>query len=105
MPNDVMRNTMTRTVEADETSSLISSGKVEGTVVYNRKGDRLGTLNHLMIDKVSGHVEYAVISFGGFLGIGESYHPLPWPALTYDPHMGGYVIDTDRDTLGQAPYY
>src|ERR1700688_3033922 len=96
---------MARTGQADETDCLISSEKVDGTTVYNRNGDRLGTVQHLMIDKFTGTVEYAVMSFGGFLGIGESYHPLPWSALTYDPQMGGYVIDTDRTRLEKAPRY
>ena len=105
MPNDMLRDTAIHPLEADETISLISSEKVDGTAIYNRKGDHLGTVHHLMIDKFSGNVEYAVISFGGFLGIGESYHPLPWSALTYDPQMGGYVLDTDRDMLDRAPRY
>jgi len=92
-------------LEADETNRLISSEKVDGTAVYNRNGDSLGTIHHLMIDKYTGQVAYAVMSFGGFLGMGESYHPLPWSSLTYDPQMGGYVLDTDRDTLEKAPYY
>ena len=94
-----------RPVETDETHRLISSQKVDGTACYNRNGDRLGTVDHLMIDKYTGHVEYAVMSFGGFLGIGESYHPLPWRVLTYDTNLGGYVIDVDRSRLERAPRY
>jgi len=62
---------MARTGQTDETDRLISSDKVDGTTVYNRNGDNIGTIDHLMIDKISGQVEYAVMSFGGFLGIGE----------------------------------
>ena len=58
-----------------------------------------------MVDKVSGQVAYVVLSFGGFLGIGESYHPLPWRALTYDTRLGGYVVDVDKDRLVDAPRY
>jgi len=105
MPSDIMRETATRQLEADETLNLISSEKVDGTAVYNRKGDHLGTVHHLMIDKFSGKVEYTVMSFGGFLGIGESYHPLPWSALTYDPKMGGYVVAADRRMLERSPRY
>ena len=94
-----------RAVDIDETDRLISSEKVEGTAVYNRSGDSLGSVHHLMIDKITGRVEYAVMSFGGFLGIGESYHPLPWSALTYDTGMGGYVVDVDRSRLERAPRY
>ena len=76
-------------VEVNETNRLISSEKVDGTAVYNGDGQHLGAVHHLMIDKFSGHVEYAVMSFGGFLGIGESYHPLPWRTLTYNTRFGG----------------
>lgn len=96
---------MARTGQADETDRLISSEKVDGTAVYNRNGDRLGTVDHLMIDKFTGQVEYAVMSFGGFLGMGESYNPVPWKSLTYDPDLGGYIIDTDRSRLESAPRY
>jgi len=96
---------MARTGEADETDRLISSEKVDGTAVYNRNGDRLGTVDHLMIDKFTGQVEYAVMSFGGFLGMGESYHPLPWPVLTFDTRQDGYVVDLDRGQLKAAPSF
>ena len=94
-----------RPIEIDETNRLISSEKVDGTAVYNRNGDHLGSVHTLMIDKYTGHVEYAVMSFGGFLGIGESYHPLPWRVLDYDTKVGGYVIDCDRSRLDRAPRY
>jgi hypothetical protein len=58
-----------------------------------------------MVDKISGHVAYAVMSFGGFLGIGESYHPLPWRVLKYDIRQGGYIVDLDRRRLEGAPSY
>ena len=89
----------------NETSRLIASDKVEGTAVYNRKGERLGTVHNFMVDKRSGQVAYAVMSFGGFLGIGEEYHPLPWKILTYDTNQGGYVVDLDRDRLEKAPRF
>ena len=92
-------------LEADETDRLISSEKVDGTAVYDRRGERLGSVHHLMIDKYTGQVAYAVMSFGGFLGIGESYHPLPWKVLTYDTSKGGYVVDLDKDRLKSAPSY
>lgn len=92
-------------VATDETSRLISSDKVEGTAVYDRQGNKMGTIHTLMIDKTSGRTAYAVMSFGGFLGIGDRYHPLPWEKLTYDTRQGGYVVDIDRDTLEQAPTY
>ena len=93
-----------RNLAADETSSLISSDKVEGTSVYDRRGEKLGSIHSVMIDKISGKVAYAVMSFGGFLGIGDRYHPLPWHVLTYDTGQGGYVVDLDRSKLeGHRP--
>lgn len=92
-------------VEMDETASLIASNKVEGTAVYDRQGERLGSVYNFMVDKRSGRVAYAVMSFGGFLGMGDSYHPLPWRALTYDPGQGGYVVDLDKSRLQGAPSY
>jgi hypothetical protein len=103
--SDTTLRTGDRPLEADETHRLISSAKVEGTEVYNRNGDHLGTVDHMMIDKFTGHVDFVVMSFGGFLGIGESYHPLPWKVLTYDTSMGGYVIDADRSRLERAPRF
>lgn len=92
-------------VAAEETGTLIASDKVEGTEVYDRAGEHLGSIHNLMIDKQSGQVAYAVLSFGGFLGIGSTYHPLPWKALTYDRLTGGYVIDIDKSRLEGAPSY
>ena len=92
-------------VPTDETDRLIASNKVEGTAVYNRQGERLGSVYNFMVDKYSGKVAYAVMSFGGFLGIGDSYHPLPWESLDYDTGMGGFVVDLDRSKLEGAPSY
>ena len=103
--SDVRTATTATNLEADETHHLISSEKVDGTAVYDRRGERLGSVHHLMIDKYTGQVAYAVMSFGGFLGIGESYHPLPWKMLKYDTRLGGYVVDLDRDRLQGAPRY
>lgn len=92
-------------VATDETVTLISADKVTGTNVYNRQGDKLGSVYDVMLNKMNGQVAYAIMSFGGFLGMGESYHPLPWRALTYDTGLDGYVVDIDRNRLQGAPYY
>lgn len=94
-----------KTVNKDETTDLISSEKVEGTTVMNRKGEKIGEIDNVMIEKRSGKVAYAVMSFGGFLGMGERYHPVPWNALTYDTNLGGYVMDADKSRLEGAPSY
>jgi hypothetical protein len=92
-------------VTTDETHNLISADKVVGTAVYNRQQEHLGSVYGLMLNKLNGQVAYAIMSFGGFLGIGESYHPLPWRVLTYYTRIGGYVVDIDRDRLAKAPSY
>lgn len=105
MLRDSIPTAGTDAVDTNETNDLIASDKVEGTAVYNRQGERLGSIYNVMIDKVSGQVTYAVMAFGGFLGMGDSYHPLPWKALTYDTTQGGYVVDLDKDRLEGAPSY
>ena len=84
---------------------LIASNRVEGTAVYNRAGEKLGRIENFMVDKVSGRSEYAVMSFGGFLGIGDDHHPIPWDKLSYDTGKGGYVVDLVRDKLTNGPKY
>jgi hypothetical protein len=92
-------------IASDETSRLIASNKVEGTAVYNQQRERLGSIHNFMVDKMSGQVEYAVLSFGGFLGMGSDYYPLPWNVLTYDTDQGGYVVNLDKSVLEKAPRY
>jgi hypothetical protein len=90
-------------VPRDETDRLIASDKVEGTRVYSRTGERLGTVEKVMIEKHSGRVEYAVLSFGGTLGVGDRHYPIPWSLLIYDEEYGGYVVDLTPRDLERAP--
>jgi sporulation protein YlmC with PRC-barrel domain len=87
------------------TSDVISSDKVEGTAVYNAAAEKLGSIDDLMIDKVSGQVRYAVLEFGGFLGIGSDRYPIPWKVLKYSTEKGGYIVPLDKATLETAPKY
>jgi sporulation protein YlmC with PRC-barrel domain len=84
---------------------LISSEDVEGTSVYDMKGTQIGEVDHLMIDKVSGRVTYAVLSFGGFLGLGHSHYPVPWGALKYDTSLAGYRTTISENQLKDAPQF
>lgn len=102
---DGLGRDQTDRVTADETGTLIAADKVQGTAVYDGAGERLGTIDSLMLNKRSGKVAYAVMSFGGFLGIGERYHPLPWDKLTYDTEIGGYNIGVTQDELRAGPAY
>ncbi len=107
-----MSSTTPRTDEADiemarhsTSSALIAADKVQGTAVYSSQGESLGSIETFMIDKQSGRAAYAVLSFGGFLGIGTRRYPLPWSRLRYDRDRGGYVVDLDKSVLEAAPYY
>ncbi len=93
------------TSNTDETADLIAADKVIGTAVYGRDGERMGAIDSIMIGKRSGNVAYVVMSFGGFLGIGERYHPLPWNVLTYDEMKDGYRVGHSADALRSAPNY
>lgn len=86
-------------------ANVISSDRVEGTTVYNAAGDKLGSIDDLMIDKLSGQVRYAVLEFGGFLGMGKDRYPIPWSMLKYDTSQDGYVVPLTKDTLEGAPKY
>ena len=91
--------------DTNETGNLIGSDKVEGTAVYGPDGQKVGSIDRVMIDKLSGKVAYAVLSFGGFLGIGDDHYPLPWPSLKYNPELGGYQTGVTVDRLKDAPRY
>ena len=86
-----------------ETTRLISSDKVEGTAVRNSNGDKIGTIEHVMLDKRTGRIAYAAMSFGGFLGMGSEYRALPWSALRYNPSLDAYELNVTEDQLRNAP--
>jgi len=87
------------------TGPTIAASKVEGTEVYNLQGDKLGSIDDLVIDKVSGRVRYAALEFGGFLGMGTDLYPMPWSKLKYDTAKDGYVVNLDKSQLEGAPRY
>lgn len=88
-----------------ETEALIASDKVEGTAVYGADGKHIGSVERLILDKLTGQVSYAVLSFGGFLGIGHHHYPVPWSKLDYDVGLGGYRIDVTKEQVEAAPHY
>ena len=88
-----------------ETVSLIGSDKVEGTAVYGADSKKIGKVERIMIDKLGGKVAYALITFGGFMGIGEDYYPIPWSTLKYDTQLDGYKVNITADKLKGAPKY
>jgi hypothetical protein len=93
------------TSKSTEFHGLIGSDKVEGTAVYRPNGDRIGSVERVMIDKLSGQAAYAVMGFGGFMGIGDDHYPIPWPMLHYNERLGGYEVDIGEDLLKAAPKF
>ena len=84
---------------------LVESDRVEGTAVYDANGKRVGSIKRLVIEKLSGHVAYAVTSFRGFLGIGSKLHTIPWEQLHYDTMLGGYKTSISEEQLRKAPEF
>ena len=89
--------------DLDYAHELISSRRVEGTNVFDGEGKKLGTIHSVMINKRSGQAAYALLSFGGVLGVGSHIHPMPWESLTYDVDLDGYRVEMSREQLQHAP--
>jgi sporulation protein YlmC with PRC-barrel domain len=96
---------MAMAMDEREFGNLIGSDKVEGTAVYGPDSTKIGTIERVMIDKQNGKVSYAVLGFGGFLGLGNDHYPLPWQSLKYDTGLGGYVTGVTESQLRGAPKY
>ncbi|MFC5504347.1 MULTISPECIES: PRC-barrel domain-containing protein [Hyphomicrobiales] len=100
-----LRDTFSTSESTVSSNPLIAGARVAGTEVYNTAGEHLGEIYDVMLDKKTGKVAYAIMSFGGFLGLGEKYHPIPWSVLDFDPERGGYVVPMTKDKLEAAPMY
>ena len=92
-------------MEDREQGNLIGSDKVEGTAVYGANNEKIGSIERVMIDKMTGKVSYAVLAFGGFLGLGNDHYPIPWASLKYDTSLGGYRTAVTEQQLAGAPKY
>jgi sporulation protein YlmC with PRC-barrel domain len=103
--NVQMSKVHTPQVIAQKPHTLIASDRVEGTPVRRPNGEKIGTVQRLMIDKVSGNVAYAVLSFGGFLGMGRKHLPIPWARLKYDLAQEAYLVDMTDEERSHAPDY
>lgn len=82
---------------------LLSATSINGTDVKNHAGEDLGHIKDLMIDTTSGKVEYAVLSFGGFLGMGDKYFAVPWASFSIDRKEEKFVLDISKERLEDAP--
>jgi sporulation protein YlmC with PRC-barrel domain len=87
----------------DEFPRVMSASTITGDAVVNANGDKLGQIEELMIDLENGRVAYAVLSFGGFLGIGDKLFAIPFEALELDSENHRFVLDVAREKLEQAP--
>jgi len=92
------------TTSSGHTTAILAS-KVKGTAVYNSSGDKIGTVEDVVLDKQSNQIMFAALGFGGVLGMGEKYYPVPWSMLNYDEKTGGYVVPLSKDRLENAPAY
>jgi sporulation protein YlmC with PRC-barrel domain len=92
------------TTPSGHTSAILAS-RVKGTAVYSDKGDKIGTVEDVVLDKQSNQIMFAALGFGGLLGVGEKYYPVPWSLLDYQEDKGGYVVPLDKDRLENAPSY
>jgi len=102
---NVQSEVPTAEVLAQKSHRLVASDRVEGTPVRRPGGEKIGTVQRLMIDKVSGNVAYAVLVFGGFLGMGRKHLPIPWTRLKYDLGQEAYLVDITDEELSHAPDY
>jgi sporulation protein YlmC with PRC-barrel domain len=84
-------------------TSAIRAKKVIGTTVKDRSGERVGEIEDVVLDKQSNNIMFGVVSFGGVLGIGEKYHPVPWSSLNYDETEGAYIVNFTKEQLKAAP--
>ncbi len=91
--------------DLNESNALIASDKVVGTKVYDPGGEHIGSVERLILEKRGGRVAYAVLSFGGFLGIGHDHYPLPWAKLDYDEGLEGFRVDVTKEQVEGAPKY
>ena len=82
---------------------LMGADTLVGNDVYNQLGEKLGDIKEVMLDMRSGRVAYAVLSFGGFLGMGEKLFAVPWNALTLDTATKSFKLNVDKDRLKTAP--
>ncbi|WP_127143621.1 PRC-barrel domain-containing protein [Pelagibacterium montanilacus] len=84
-------------------TTSIRATRAIGTDVYNMNGEKIGKVEDIVLDKLDNAIMFAVVGFGGFLGMGEKYHPLPWSALDYAEDTGGYVVPYSKEELEAAP--
>ena len=86
-------------------TGIVDANKLIGCKVENSKGENLGKIESLALDLREGRIAYAVLSFGGFLGMGDKLFPVPMEAVSYRADEGKCILDVDKETLKNAPGY
>lgn len=99
---ETMKGSVTMPTPTGHTTAIRAT-RVNGTTVYNTAGEKIGEIEDIVLDKMSNKIHFAVVGFGGFLGIGEKYHPVPWPLLDYVEDRSGYVVPFTKEQLEAAP--
>lgn len=84
-------------------TAAIRAKKVNGTNVTDRSGKKIGEIEDIVLDKLSNNIMFAIVSFGGWLGVAEKYHPVPWSSLDYDKTQESYVVDFTKEQIEGAP--
>jgi sporulation protein YlmC with PRC-barrel domain len=92
------------TTASGHTSAILAS-RVKGTSVFNKSGDKIGHVEDIVLDKESDRIMFAALGFGGVLGMGEKFYPVPWSVLDYSKERGGYVVPLSSDQMEAAPAY
>ena len=102
-----MQDTQSAVGAGDPVSSAYAliSARVDDTNVFDDGGRKLGTLHAIHFDAPSGRIEYAVLSIGGFLGLGQGFHPVPFRTLIFDGKLGGYIVALSKAVLDGGPSY
>src|SRR5476649_3011857 len=92
------------TTPSGHTSAILAS-RVKGTNVYNSASEKIGHVEDVVLDKQTNRIMFAALGFGGVLGMGEKFHPVPWSMLTFSKDKGGYVVPIAKDAMEKAPAY
>lgn len=87
------------------TGHLIASDQESGKAIYGTENKKIGSIERVMVDETSGEIAYAVLNFGGFLGVGNEHYPVAWEVLRYDPDLDGYLYDWSVHRRELDDYY
>ena len=96
---------MTSLAQPPEDAQMVSATSMTGQSLFDRSGAKLGVIKDIFVNRMTGQVEFVIGATGGFLGVGEKFHPLPWSALAYNMTPEGYVVSVSKEAIRAAPAY